>query len=152
MKRNLERVLIFIYIGMVILCAYLNLSSENQMQITDLLVNVGLFAIVGAIFWHALKCFKAVNKIVKSLNRASAQIKDDFESVQVFLWDTYKDQESIFEDEVLSTKYKEYQYEMKRLTILSENGYKCSIEDYINRDIMNKNLYPPFEMGAEAKP
>lgn len=140
MKRNLERVLIFIYIGMVILCAYLNLSSENQMQITDLLVNVGLFAIVGAIFWHALKCFKAVNKIVKSLNRASAQIRDDFESVQVFLWDTYKDQESIFEDEVLSTKYKEYQYEMKRLTILSENGYKCSIEDYINRDIIDNTI------------
>lgn len=137
MKGRQERILIFVYIGMLIVCVYLNLTSQNQVQFADILVNAGLFIIVGIIFGHALKCFSAVNKIVKNLNKVSAQIKEDFEANQVFLWSTYKDKDSIFEDQLLNNKFKEYQYEMKRLAVLSENGYKCRIDDYINRDIID---------------
>lgn len=140
MKGRQERVLIFVYIGMVIMCVYLNFTSENQVQIADILVNAGLFIIAGAIFGHALKCFNAVNKIVKSLNKTSAQIKEDFGNTQVFLWNTYKDKDTIFDNELLNNRFKEYQYEMKRLAVLSENGYKCSIDDYINRDIIDETI------------
>lgn len=140
MKKNQDRLLIYMYIGMMILCAYLNLSSENPVRITDIAVNVGLFIIVGCIFRRALKRFKAVNGIVKSLNETSVRIKEDFEKNHVFLWNSYKDQESIFNEETLSTKYKEYHREMKRLAVFSENGYKCNIEDYINREIIDKAI------------
>lgn len=140
MKKTHERTLIFIYIGMVFLCAYLNFSSDGRVEITNILVNVGLFLIVGVIFLHALKCFKAVSKIVTDLNRVSKQIEEDFEKEQVFLWNTYKDKDTIFENEILSTRFKEYQYEMKRLAVLSDSGYRCDIEDYINRDIIDNAI------------
>lgn len=137
MKGKQERILVFIYIVMILICLFLNCTSENQVQMSDILVNAGLFVIVGIIFGHALKCFKAVNKIVKNLNSVSKQIKDDFEQRGVFLWNAYKDKDTIFDNELLSDKFKEYQNEMKRLAVLSENGYRCSIDDYINRDIID---------------
>lgn len=140
MKRNQEKLLILVYIGMAFLCVYLNLSSENQAKTTDMFVNISLFVIVGSIFLHALKCFRAVNKIVMSLNHASSQIKDDFDKTQIFLWNTYKDKENFFDNEILNNRFKEYQCEVKRLAVLSENGYKCSIQDYINRDIVDNTI------------
>lgn len=140
MKKLQEKLLIYIYVGMLTLCTYLNISSDNIVDIANILVNVGLFVIVGLIFRYALKCFKAVNRIINSLNQASLTIKGDFEKNQILLWDIYKENETLFDDKILSIRFKEYQHEMKRLSVLSENGYKCSIDDYINRDIIDRTI------------
>ena len=137
LKKNQEKILIYIYLLMIGLCIYLNITSDNGIDITSVIVNLSLFVVVGFIFLHAIKCFKSVNQIAKGLNDATTKIKEDFNKIQVFLWNTYKDQDSFFDEKLLSVRFKEYQYEMKRLSMFSDNGYKCSIEDYINRSIID---------------
>ncbi len=138
MKRRQERILIYVYIAMVGLCLYLNYWTTND--IANILVNTGLFFVVGLIFVHALMCFRDVNKIIQSLDAAAKQIRQEFDENQTFLWDAYKDRDNLFKVGVLNNRYKEYQQEMRRLALLSDNGYRCSIEDYINRDIIDKAI------------
>ncbi len=138
MKKRQERLLIYVYIAMVMLCLYLNYWTMTD--VVNVLVNAGLFFIVGIIFVHAFMCFRDVNKIMQSLDRVSRQIKEDFDREQDFLWNSYKEQEINFGVGVLNRRYNEYQREMKRLSLNVENGYRCSIEDYINRDLIDKAI------------
>lgn len=140
MKKQQEVKLIITYVLMLGLCVYLNAMSNRKIEMSNIAVNTGLFVIVGIVFWHTYKCFKNVNQIVKELNKASAKIKDDFDKNQILLWNAYKDQNIIFDEGVLKTRFEEYQYEMNRLTMLSENGYKCNLEDYINRGIIDEAI------------
>ncbi|MBE5876552.1 MAG: MotA/TolQ/ExbB proton channel family protein [Lachnospiraceae bacterium] len=138
MKRRQERLLIYVYIAMVMLCLYLNYWTMTDMA--NILVNAGLFLVVGIIFVHAFMCFRDVNRIMQSLDGVSRQIREDFDEEHVFLWKRYQEQEICFGVAELNTRYKEYQREMKRLAVNVENGYKCSIEDYINRDVIDKAI------------
>ncbi len=138
MRRKHERLLIYVYIAMVMLCLYLNYWTMTDMA--NILVNAGLFLIVGLIFVHAFMCFRDVNKIMQGLYSVSRQIKEDFDREQEFLWNRYREQEVNFGVGKLNSRYKEYQREMKRLSLHAENGYRCSIEDYINRDLIDKAI------------
>ncbi|MBQ7943912.1 MAG: MotA/TolQ/ExbB proton channel family protein [Lachnospiraceae bacterium] len=138
MKKRQERILIYVYIAMVMLCLYLNYWTATD--IANILVNAGMFLIVGIIFVHAFMCFRDVNKIMQSLDRVSKQIKEDFDREQDLLWESYKEQGISFGVGELNSRYKEYQREMTRMSVNIENGYKCSIEDYINRDVIDKAI------------
>lgn len=135
MKRRQERILIYVYIAMVMLCLYLNYWTMTD--VANVLVNAGLFFIVGIIFVHAFMCFRDVNKIMQELDRVSHQIKEDFDREQDYLWECYKEQGIYFEVGVLRRRYDEYQQEMKRLSVKAENGHKCNIEDYINHNVID---------------
>ena len=138
MKKRQERILLYVYIAMIMLCLYLNYWTTND--IVNSMVNAGLFFIVGIIFVHAFMCFRDVNKIMRGLDIVTNQIKEDFNRERDFLWDTYKDQEMNFGVGVLNQKYREYQKEMQRLSRLAKIGYRCSIEDYINQDVIDKAI------------
>lgn len=138
MKRRQERLLLYIYVAMVMLCLYLNYWTANSMA--NIMVNAGLFFIVGLIYVHAFMCFRDVNKMMHGLDKVSAQIRRDFDEKQDFLWEDYQKEEINFDTGVLNKRYREYQQEMKRLALASAGGYRCSIEDYINRDLIDRAI------------
>ena len=151
-----EILLIVVYVFMLILCLYLNRNGES----TGLYINITMFAVVFIIFaWAIVWSFMKVNKISEDFKRAAKKIRDDCRSASDstrdqededyfddgLLWEVYKDDgEGLFRQSNLRDAYTEYIEEMKRLESISPSGYRCSIEDYINQDLIDsiahKNL------------
>lgn len=126
------------YVIMAAVCAYLNLKDGRINDPVGLFISVVMFGIVLIIFAGAGKCIKRVERITGELNSAAEKIDNDHWSEQKYLWDLYKkdDINGLFTKGELSKAYKDFLNEMKRLESVSDAGYKCNIEDYINRDII----------------
>lgn len=109
-------------------------------------INIVVFVIAGIIFSKSRKSFKQIYNIEKSLFNATNKINEDYKNEQKHLWNAYRDKEDnyLFEDDVLLLEYKKYIDEMKRLETVSSGTYKCDISDYINKDLLDviakKNL------------
>lgn len=146
-KRIGEMVLVITYVAMLGVCIFLNATSDQGNDSASLIINVAMFAIVGGIFaWTIRNSFQKVNRIAVELETATMKIKSDYENEQKYLWDKYvSDTEaSLFKQGELAGAYQEYLAEMKRLEAVSASGYRCSIEDYINQELIDtrakKNL------------
>lgn len=142
--KNRIRLLTNAYIVMLMICIFLTLTSG--FDLVSIIINGIMFIIIGWSFSFAKKRFKIVQTITSELKEATAQIKTDFDQSQMYLWNTYKERtgEEFFKEENLLSAYQEYLFEMKRLEILSNGGYKCEIDNYINKDfvdvVVKKNL------------
>lgn len=135
-----EKFLIGIYLLMVMICILLNIPGNHKIDGKNILINAGMFIIVLLIFVWAYKIFKEINSLSEELKRASEQIKSDYENKREYLWDAYKsdDEQELFKQEKLSALYKDYLGEMKRLEELTDGGYRCSIEDYFNPEMIDR--------------
>ena len=142
--KNRIRLLTNAYIVMLMICIFLTLTSG--FDLASIIINGLMFIIIGWSFSFAKKRFRIVQTITSELKAATVQIKTDFEQNQMYLWNTYKERtgEEFFKEENLLSAYQEYLFEMKRLEILSNGGYKCEIDNYINKDfvdvVVKKNL------------
>lgn len=146
-KRIGEMVLVITYVAMLGVCIFLNVTCDQGNDSASLIINVAMFAIVGGIFaWTIRNSFQKVNRIAVELETATMQIKSDYENEQKYLWDKYASDTEVgfFKQGELAGNYQEYLAEMKRLEAVSASGYRCSIEDYINQELIDtrakKNL------------
>ncbi|MDO4620631.1 MAG: MotA/TolQ/ExbB proton channel family protein [Lachnospiraceae bacterium] len=131
--------LILFYIMMLAVCVYLNFTSE-KLDMSNLIISGVMFAIVLLIFLFAFVRFAKTDSMIRDLNNATAQIKDDFRARKQYLWSTYKTRESLFMNKTLARRYKEYLSEVDRLGSLSDGVYKSDIEDYINQDLLDDTI------------
>ena len=142
-----EKVLIAVYVVMIIICIVLNVTSNQGYDTGSIIINITMFIIVGLIFvWAVTKPLKKTRRLSRELKAATEKIKQDFTNSNSLLWEQYKKDESsgLFKEGELSAIFHEYLYEMKRLEAASSVGYRCSIEDYFNHEMIDayakKNL------------
>lgn len=142
-----EKVLIAVYVVMIIICIVLNVTSNQGYDTGSIIINIAMFIIVGLIFvWAVTKPLKKTSRLSRELKAATEKIKQDFTNSNSLLWEQYKKDESsgLFKEGELSAIFHEYLYEMKRLEAASSVGYRCSIEDYFNHEMIDayakKNL------------
>lgn len=147
MKKFINEILLMVtYLAMAGVCIILSYNGGRFNDRESLVINVSMFVIVALIFgWAILGCFRKVNKIEKDLKHAIDSIKFDYERENHYLWGKYKEKnKSIFSQAVLTKVYRNFNDEIKRLESISEEGYRCDIEDYVNRelidDVAKKNL------------
>ncbi len=138
-SKNLSMWLIITYIVMVIVCLVLN-TQTNQSS-ASVLINIAMFVIVGIIFFNATKTFGQLRKMTTDLDNASNRILTDFNVKKVYLWGYYAENNVVILTEPeFRQAYEAYANEMKRLELTSEGQYKCTIEEYINRDLIDNTL------------
>ncbi|WP_051656468.1 MotA/TolQ/ExbB proton channel family protein [Butyrivibrio sp. AE3004] len=147
MKRNYNWGfgLIVLYIGMFVVCQIL--TNIDGVSKTSRQINYGLFIIAGLIFIAAFIYFSKIYRITKDLHKAAKKIKSDFDQKNAYLWDDYKQipPESFFKATELRSAYKAYSIEAKRLESKTGGSFRCNIEDFINRELIDvtikKNLF-----------
>ncbi len=131
--------LILIYVLMAAVAVYLNLTAETP-DLPNIIVTAVMFFIVLLIFIFAVTRFARIDSMVRDLNEASAQIKNDFRASGTYLWDSYSSRDLIFSNKVLGRRYAEFRDEMDRQQSLSEEIYHCDIEDYFNDDLIDDTV------------
>lgn len=133
-----ENLLFVVYISMVLLCIYLNVFTKQAIDFSNLFVNIGLFLIAGLIFAHAIfRCFYPINDVMMSLNFVRERMRRESEDKNCYLWDTYKEEKELFQNQKLDQLFFEYQKEMNRLSNQSAGAYQCDIEDYLNKELID---------------
>ncbi|MCR5747389.1 MAG: MotA/TolQ/ExbB proton channel family protein [Lachnospiraceae bacterium] len=126
------------------LCLYLNLFSSGQTgDITNLVVNIAMFVIVGIILFSSVTgSLHPVSKLAADLRKATEKIENDAKHSHRYLWEKYRDEkEELFEDFILRRQYQDYQYELDRLVLNDTTYYKCDIEDYIGYDLVDSVIH-----------
>lgn len=130
------------YFIMALLCVYLSFDSKASQE--SIVINAGMFIIVGLVFFRTSKRFKELKTISSEFINAADKIRTDFDA-NVNLWEKYKSEaESLFDNAILNAKYKEFVSEETRFEGITEGNYRCKIDDFINRglldSIVKKNL------------
>ena len=115
--KGYEAIIIITYIAMAALCVYLNFFSKNQAgDITNLIVNVAMFVIVGLILIFSIGgSLRPVARISGDLGRVTEKIENDAKHTHRFLWEKYSEEkEELFHDnETLKRKLSELWIKVK---------------------------------------
>ena len=136
--------------------AYFTYTSSQDMDATSLIINGIMLALAAAVYWHAGTRLNKVRRVSNNLKEASLKMEADYIEKKVMLWNTYKESGSyyLFKDESPCKEYAAYIMEMKRLEVVSNEGFKCQIENYINKELIDKtakksnlNLVPGVMTG-----
>ena len=121
-----EGILFPVYFIMLALAVYLNVFTGSGLDIANIIINIGMFLIVGGIILYSTThCFMA------SLHLAARNFQTDFKRKGDYLWDDYKDNPKLFGNKLADTRFREYCEERRRLTML-ERSAQCDIDDYLN--------------------
>ena len=143
-KRGYEVLLLITYIALSAVCVYLQFFSKRQAgDLTNLIVNVIMFIIVGAILASTtFGSLLPVSAITADLIRVTEKIENDAMNSHEFLWDKYKrDKDELFNDKRLLKQYRDYEYELERISLSDKTYYKCDIEDFIGYDIIDSAIH-----------
>lgn len=142
-KKSYEWLIPLVYIGMILVCVYLNLFSGQAEGPANIAVNAVMFVIVGIVFLNCERhCFAPVNSMTADLERLTAKIRKDAMNSHAFLWEPYKaGKEDLFRDKILNEQFRDYVYELNRIENSRNAYYKCDIEDYINYELTDSVIH-----------
>lgn len=131
-KRNhyFEGLLIVSFLGLLGIFYYLNFLSGKPVDRVNVLICAVQFAITFVVFSFAWLRFSLSNKIVKDLNKATADIVENKANIRLN-----------FKTEILREQYLRYEEELSRLKAYSENNAMCDIEDYFNHDLIDVEMH-----------
>lgn len=94
-----------------------------------------------------MRSFATINNLSKNLRKAAKRIEIEYEDKGAFLWEEYEllKGSDVFTELILQQKYDEFIKENGRLKEHSKDNYSCSIEDFINKNLIDitlkKNMY-----------
>jgi len=142
-RRWYEWLLTITYAAMICLCIALNLFGAQKEGFANIIVNAVLFLIVGIIF---ITCdagsFMPMNSIIADLEEATEKIRSDAMNSHSYLWEPYNaGKVELFKDEELKERFRDYLFELNRISHTDKAYYKCSIEHYINTDMVDTVMH-----------
>ncbi len=143
-KRGYEILLLITYIALSAVCVYLQFFSRRQAgDLTNLIVNVVMFIIVAAVLASSVfGSLLPVSNITADLIRVTEKIESDAMHSHEFLFDKYQqNKEELFEEKRLIKQYKDYKYELERMSYNDNSYYKCDIADYIGYDLIDSAIH-----------
>ncbi len=137
-KKWYEWMLTAVYFAMVVVCVLLNLMPGQREGLSNIIVNVAMFVIVGIIFLNCdINCFAPLDAMIDDLNAAAARIRRDALNARDYLWKQYEQNKvELFTNDRLRQAYDDYRFELDRMSG-TDIYYKCGIEDYINDGMMD---------------
>lgn len=142
-KKWYEWLLPFVFAAMVLLCVVLNLTGGQKEGLSNILVNAAMFIIVGGIFLSCdIGSFCPMNDICAELEKATKKIRNDAMNSHQYLWEPYSASSTgFFENSRLKEIYQDYLFELNRVKGGENAYYKCSIEDYVNDDLVDSVMH-----------
>ena len=138
-----ESIVYIAYAVMLIVAILLNVFAGEGVSIANIIVTVAMFIITLIIFVSCDKnSFKPAAAIADDLAAACEKMERDALREHTFLYDKYRNEnEELFNDKILKEEYSDFVFELDRIEQSALPYYKCSIEDYINYDLMDYVLH-----------
>lgn len=122
-----------VYFVMLALAIYLNIFSGSGIDMTNCIVNLSMFLIIGfIILWSYTNCFVPLRKMMTSLYYTSQRFKTDFGSSKEFLFKKYQNEDKLFGNKQLDTRFREYCEEYDRLVNVFGMKPSLDIEDFFD--------------------
>ncbi len=141
MKTGSEGILLPVYFIMIGVAVCLNVFSGSGYDPVNIVVNICMFLIIGCIIlWANTRCFMPVSRMVARMRYTIQTIEIDFDKSESYLWRKYKSKTKLFDNKLLDERFNEYKLESMRMSILSEHGLRCDIEDYINEYFIDATI------------
>ena len=146
-----EGILFPVYFIMLALAVYLNVFTGSGLDIANIIINIGMFLIVGGIILYSTThCFMPANRMMASLHLAARNFQTDFKRKGDYLWDDYKDNPKLFGNKLADTRFREYCEERRRLTML-ERSAQCDIDDYLNEYYIKTSVGSSVDLLSNVK-
>ncbi len=130
-----------VYFVMLGVCIILNVTNDS-IDTANVIVSAAMFLIVGWIFIYAYKHLAYIDKMGDDFHIAISYIKADYAKEKKMLWYFYRNDAryGMFNETHLQNAYVDYIEEMKRLENEETDKYACSIEDFINYQLIDDCL------------
>lgn len=136
-----EGILLPVYFIMIGVAVCLNVFGGSGYDPVNIVVNICMFLIIGCIIlWANTRCFMPVSRMVARMRYTIQTIEIDFNKSESYLWRQYQNKTKLFDNKLLDARFNEYKLESMRLSILSEQGVRCDIEDYINEYFIDSTM------------
>ena len=141
-----EWLLTLVYVFMLIVCIFLNISVVQGGSIENVIINAVMFVLVGIIFLNCeMGSFFPTNSMIFDLESVTVRIRKDAQTATQYLWEQYRQKgEEIFENKLLRQRYGDFLREIRRTTAGKKAYYRCDIQEYISPalvdEIMHRNL------------
>lgn len=132
--------LITLYLAVVGLCVFLNWGKIEENK-AGLFISIIMLALVLVIFVFVLvKSFLKMDEMTATLDAAKNRIVND-QKEDNYLWTSYHGEQKVYliSSGPLLKEYKRFEQELNRLE-KSNSGYRCTIEDYINEDVIDQKV------------
>ncbi|MBQ3786340.1 MAG: MotA/TolQ/ExbB proton channel family protein [Lachnospiraceae bacterium] len=138
-----ETIVYIAYFVMLIVAILLNVFASDDISVANIIVTVLMFILVFIIFVTCDKnAFKPAAAIADDLGEACEKMERDALREHTFLYDKYRNENAeLFKNEVLKREYADFVFELDRIEQTALPYYKCSIQDYINYDLMDYVLH-----------
>ena len=124
----------------LVLFAYFTQTSMQERDDISMIISVVMLVLAAGVYWDAGTRLNSVRKLGENLQAATQKIAKDHEEKGVMLWNVYKELGPgyLFEESTPDKEYAAYIMEMDRLEFFSKEGFKCQIDNYINKELIDK--------------
>ncbi len=152
MKSRLYYALYFLYVIVVAFVLYLNgVFTGEWSSYTNLIINIVFLVIIGILFIISSVSFGRLNRVTYELEEVTFQLQKEYKEANgKNLWSNYKENNKVFEEEVLQEAFDKYRLRMKGAKTKRGTGFSCDLEEYINEDLLDRVGMNFFNSGVSG--
>lgn len=149
MKSKLYYVLYFLYAIVVVFVLYLNgVFTGEEISLVNLSINIGFLVIIGILFFISSISFGRLNSVTYELEDATLRLQKEYKEANgKNLWGNYRNNDKVFEEEVLQDAFDKYRLRVKGTKTKRGSASACDLGEYINEDLLDKVGMTFFNSG-----
>ncbi len=152
MKSKLYYALYFLYVIVVAFVLYLNgVFTGEDISLVNLGINIGFLIVIGILFIISSISFGRLNRVTYELEDVAFRLQEEYkEAGGKNLWAKYKDNDKVFEEEVLQTAFNKYRLRVRGTKTRRGAGSSCNLSEYINEDLLDRVGMNFFNSGISG--
>lgn len=149
MKSKLYYVLYFLYAIVVVFVLYLNgVFTGEEISLVNLSINIGFLVIIGILFFISSISFGRLNSVTYELEDVTLRLQKEYKEANgKNLWGNYRNNDKVFEEEVLQDAFDKYRLRVKGTKTKRGSASACDLGEYINEDLLDKVGMTFFNSG-----
>lgn len=149
MKSKLYYVLYFLYAIVVVFVLYLNgVFTGEEISLVNLSINIGFLIIIGILFFISSISFGRLNSVTYELEDVTLRLQKEYKEANgKNLWGNYRNNDKVFEEEVLQDAFDKYRLRVKGTKTKRGASSACDLGEYINEDLLDKVGMTFFNSG-----
>lgn len=152
MKSKLYYALYFLYVIVVGVVLYLNgVFTGEDISLVNLTINIGFLIIIGILFAISSVSFGRLNRVTYELEDVTFRLEKEYKEADgKNLWANYRNNDKVFEEEVLQAAFDKYRLRVKSTKSRRGAGSSCDLGEYMNEDLLDRVGMNFFNSGISG--
>ncbi len=152
MKSKLYYALYFLYVIVVGVVLYLNgVFTGEDISLVNLTINIGFLIIIGILFAISSVSFGRLNRVTYELEDVTFRLEKEYKEADgKNLWTNYRNNDKVFEEEVLQAAFDKYRLRVKSTKSRRGAGSSCDLGEYMNEDLLDRVGMNFFNSGISG--